>query len=140
MINSKQMKLARKAIAGLTDQQVTGAVVGSIKDIKDKVHPGSASIIPLWREEGTIDAVTAVEGWDTNPEIIDHIVAGILGRFGHYLLMQLGLDFTMLSVNQATELMSSTDAMQERIVKQLVGAAEYDAYKAAAPGPGSVEF
>lgn len=140
MFNSKQMKIARKAVAKITNPMVMNAAVGSIEDIKSGVHPANSAIIPLWGAKGTIAAVTAMDSWDTNPEVVDHIVGGILGRFGHFLMREAGLDLQMASFDQAIELMTPTDALQEQVVKQLVGAEKYDAYKAKLPQPGSVKF
>lgn len=156
MFNSKQMKLAIKAAQNIAanDKMIKTTISGVIEDIKNKVHSDHDMVIPMWGQSGTQGAITAIEGWDKKPEILDHLIGAIQGRMLHFYIMEhVGVNLYECNLDQAAQIVSVTDDQQGRILKQLVGEEAYTAYKTTQqkemdeylashpqPIPGSVEF
>lgn len=132
MLNSKQVKLAKKYIEMLVkhDEPIIFSVNGVIGDIRKQAWGDHEMVIPLWGAKGTLGAIRAIPNWDTDPEVLDHLIASVQGRMAHFYIMEhAGVAITNASLEQAAEIMEATNPQQERILKGMVSEAAYEAYK-----------
>lgn len=143
MLNSKELKLCVKAAEMISknDKVILTTVRGVIEDIQKQVHGDHEMVIPMWGQAGTQGAIRAMPNWETNPELIDHMVAAVQGRTLQFFIAEhVGVSVATAKPEQIAAILHPTDAQQARVVKELVGAEAYDAYKATQVQPGSVEF
>lgn len=132
MLNSKQFKLAKKyaEMMSKVDEPIIVSVKGIIDDVRTQAWPDREMLIPMWGQSGTIGAVRALPNWDTDPKVLDQLIASVQGRMARFYIMEhADVAISNASLEQAAEIMETTNVQQERILKGMIGEEAYVAYK-----------
>lgn len=154
MFNRNEMRQAKKVVQHLVNNtpMVRFTLDGIIQDVEKGTWKDTDELIPLIGEEGTIGAVRARPNWQTDPVIIDHLIASVQGRMLHFSMIELAhLNPAAAEPAQMAELLLLTEDQQKKILLAIVGKEKAEAHWKAGeeelkkfmenmPQPGSMKF
>lgn len=135
MLNRNEMRNAKKVVENLisTKRAVRFAVDGVIQDVAAGKFADDQVLIPITGQAGTVGAVRALPNWQTDPAIIDHLIAAVQGRMMHFMLIeQAGINPLNATAEQMAQLIAPTNKQQAAILVDICGKEAADAYEAKA--------